>query len=74
MDKRLRKRHERKVARAKNHATQSQPDLRTPEQIQAARLAGRPAGGWRNAASVHRAPPAQPAPATPAGPTPEAES
>ena len=74
MDKRLRKLHKRKVARAKDHATQSEPDLRTPEQIQAAREASRPVGGWRNAASVHRAPPAQPAAAPPAGPTTEAES
>lgn len=74
MNKRLRKLHKRKVARAKDHATQSQPDLRTPEQIQAARLASRPAGGWRNAASVHRPPATQPAAAPPAEPTPEADS
>ena len=74
MDKRLRKLHKRKVARAKDQATQSEPDLRTPEQVQAARLASRPAGGWRNAASVHRAPASQAAAAPPAGPIPEAES
>jgi hypothetical protein len=39
MDKRLQKRHKRQVARAKEHVKLSEPDLRTPEQIQAAREA-----------------------------------
>ena len=39
MDKRLAKRHKRQVARAKEHVKLSEPDLRTPEQIQAAREA-----------------------------------
>ena len=42
MDKRLAKRHKRQVARAKAHAKQSEPDVRTPEQIAAAREASRP--------------------------------
>ena len=45
MDKRLAKRHKRKVARAKINSKETEPDVRTPEQIQAARDASRPAGG-----------------------------
>jgi hypothetical protein len=43
MDKRLEKRHKRQVARAKEHKKVSEPDLRTPEQIEAAREASRAA-------------------------------
>jgi hypothetical protein len=42
MDKRLAKRHKRQVARAKKNAKQSEPDVRTQEQIEAAREASRP--------------------------------
>lgn len=45
MDKRLAKRHKRQVARAKEHTKLSEPDLRTPEEIKAAREKSRPAGG-----------------------------
>ena len=48
MDKRLQKRHKRQVARAKERVRLSEPDLRTPEQLRAAREASQPAGGWRN--------------------------
>ena len=41
MDKRLEKRHKRQVARAKNKVKLSEPDVRTPEQIEAARQASR---------------------------------
>jgi hypothetical protein len=41
MDKRLAKRHKRQVARAREHVKLSEPDLRTPEQIKAARDASR---------------------------------
>jgi hypothetical protein len=41
MDKRLAKRHKRQVERAKLHAKTSEPDVRTPEQIEAAREASR---------------------------------
>jgi hypothetical protein len=41
--KRLLKRHNRHVARAKQGATTKEPDVRTPEQIEAAREASRPA-------------------------------
>ena len=37
MDKRLQKRHKRQVDRAKSRVKMSEPDLRTPEEIQAAR-------------------------------------
>jgi len=48
LNKRLLKRHKRQVARAKEHVKMSEPDLRTPEQITAAREAGRSAGGRRS--------------------------
>jgi hypothetical protein len=48
MDKRLQKRHKRQVSRAKERVRLSEPDLRTPEQLRAAREASQPAGGWRN--------------------------
>ena len=42
MDKRLEKRHKRKVERAREHKKVSEPDVRTPEQIKAARELSRP--------------------------------
>lgn len=48
MDKRLKKRHQRQVARAKDRVKLSEPDLRTPEQIKAAREASRPAAARTN--------------------------
>src|SRR5690349_13249293 len=45
MDKRLLKRHKRQVARAKENVKTSEPDLRTPEQIKAAREASRATQG-----------------------------
>src|ERR1700686_4917198 len=42
MDKRLAKRHKRQVERAKEKVKVSEPDVRTPEQIEAAREASRP--------------------------------
>lgn len=45
MDKRLAKRHKRQVARARDKVKTSEPDVRTPEQIKAAREASRPAWG-----------------------------
>jgi len=41
MDKRLAKRHKRQVARAKDKVKLSEPDVRTPEQIEAAREASK---------------------------------
>ena len=45
MDKRLAKRHKRQIARAKERVKVSEPDVRTPEEIKAAREASRPTGG-----------------------------
>jgi len=53
MNKRIEKRHKREVARARARGKVSEPDVRTPEQIRAAREASQPAGGWRNGASSH---------------------
>jgi hypothetical protein len=44
MNKRLAKRHQRQVLRAKQRVKLSEPDLRTPEQIKAAREASRSTG------------------------------
>jgi hypothetical protein len=41
MNKRLEKRHKRQVSRAKERVRLSEPDLRTPEQLMAAREASR---------------------------------
>ena len=43
MNKRLLKRHKRQVARAKDKIRLSEPDVRTPEQVRAAREASRAA-------------------------------
>jgi hypothetical protein len=45
MNKRIEKRHKRQVLRAKQRVRISEPDVRTPEQIKAAREASRPDGG-----------------------------
>jgi hypothetical protein len=42
MDKRLAKRHKRQVERAREKVKISEPDVRTPEQIEAAKEASRP--------------------------------
>jgi hypothetical protein len=46
--KRLLKRHNRQVSRAKAKVRLSEPDVRTPEQVRAAREASQPAGSRRN--------------------------
>ncbi|MGC9950260.1 MAG: hypothetical protein ABSF64_28170 [Bryobacteraceae bacterium] len=48
MNKRLEKRHKRQVARAKERVRVSEPDLRTPEQVKAAREASRSPAARRN--------------------------
>jgi hypothetical protein len=53
MNKRLLKRHQRQVSRAKERVRVSEPDLRTPEQLSAAREASRRVAGQH---SVPRAP------------------
>jgi len=52
MDKRLAKRHKRQVSREKSKIRLSEPDLRTPEQIEAAREAGRHDGARGNQPKV----------------------
>jgi hypothetical protein len=53
MNKRLLKRHQRQVSRAKERVKVSEPDLRTPEQLSAAREVSRSVVGQHN---VPRAP------------------
>lgn len=55
MDKRVAKRHKRQVARAKLHSKKSEPDVRTHEQIEAAREASRPDAGRGRLAKFARA-------------------
>ena len=58
MDKRILKRHKRQVARAKARVRLSEPDMRTPEQLKAAREASRPDAGRRDGANAHYSSPA----------------
>jgi hypothetical protein len=55
MDKRAIKRHKRQVARAKLHSKKSEPDVRTHEQIEAARDSSRPDAGGSRFANFTRA-------------------
>lgn len=48
MNKRLEKRHKRQVTRAREKVKLSEPDVRTPEQIAAAREASRAVGVVRH--------------------------
>lgn len=48
MEKRILKRHKRQVARAKKRVKRWEPDVRTPEQVRAAREAIRPFSSRRN--------------------------
>jgi hypothetical protein len=48
MNKRLEKRHKRQVARTKEHSKVSVPDVRTPEQVAAAREISRSVSGRKN--------------------------
>jgi len=52
MDKRLAKRHKRQVARARANVKTSEPDLRTPEQIEADREASRAGGSLEGNAKM----------------------
>ena len=49
MNKRLLKRHKRQVLRARQHVKVSEPDMRTPEQLSAARESSRSVGSRRDA-------------------------
>jgi hypothetical protein len=53
MDKRLAKRHKRQVARAREHVKLSEPDMRTPEEIKAAREASRANSNHGEASNLH---------------------
>jgi hypothetical protein len=57
MDKRLAKRHKRQVARAREQVNLSEPDLRTPEQIKAAREASRASRGGGGDSNVKNSTP-----------------
>ncbi len=59
MDKRLAKRHKRQVSRAKSRIKVSEPDLRTPEEIKAAREASQAVAERRTDARPHYSTPAQ---------------
>jgi hypothetical protein len=59
MNKRLLKRHKRQVSRAKERGKLSEPDLRTPEQLAAARETSRAVAGPR---TDHRPPYSTPSP------------
>ena len=68
MDKRLLKRHQRQVLRAKARVRLSEPDVRTPDQIKAAREASRSADDRRKGPNMrHSAPAFQNSPARPTG-------
>jgi len=58
MNKRLEKRHKRQVARTKGRNKVSEPDLRTPEQLAAAREVSRSIGGRHSEARANYATPA----------------
>ena len=53
MNKRLLKRHQRQVSRAKERVKVSEPDLRTPEQVSAAREASRRVAGQHDVPREH---------------------
>jgi hypothetical protein len=58
MDKRLAKRHKRQVSRERQRVKLSEPDLRTPEQIKAAREASRATRGGSSDNNVRNSMPA----------------
>lgn len=53
MDKRLMKRHKRHVLRARERVRVTEPDVRTPEQLKAAREASRLGGVRGNQSPAH---------------------
>lgn len=56
MDKRILKRHKRQVARAKDQAKVSEPDVRTPEEVKAAREASHTVSRGSNAGANYSTP------------------
>ena len=74
MNKRITKRHERQVSRAKARVKLSQPDLRTPEQLTAAREVSRSIAGRHSLPHAHYTTPSTRKPASAsAEDTPKAE-
>jgi hypothetical protein len=75
MNKRLEKRHKRQVTRARERVKLSEPDVRTPEQLAAAREASRavtvvrrdPHANYSKPSSSHAGPAADEAPKGDAG-------
>lgn len=74
MNKRLLKRHKRQVSRAKERVRVSEPDVRTPEQIAAAREASRAIAGHNSAPRAPYTTPSNQNQPGPAAATPEAEA
>lgn len=68
MDRRLMKRHKRQVSRAKEHKTLSEPDVRTPEEIKAAREASRATESRSGGSAMHSTGPSVRAGHTPGSP------
>ena len=66
MDKRLLKRHQRQVKRAKERVRVSEPDLRTPEQVSAAKEISRSVAGQHHVPRPPYAAPSLPDQAKPA--------
>lgn len=56
MNKRLMKRHKRQVTRAREKGKQTEPDLRTPEEVATAREISRAVAGPESARRPHYAP------------------
>lgn len=71
MNKRLLKRHKRQVARARERVRLSEPDVRTPEQIAAAREASRALAARRKDLRAPYAAPSIQKPSGPAAPGPD---
>jgi hypothetical protein len=70
MNKRLLKRHQRQVQRAKERVRVSEPDLRTPEQVSAAREISRSVAGQHDVPRAPYATPSLPDHARPAAESP----
>ena len=68
MNKRILKRHKRQVSRAREQIRRSQPDLRTPEQVAAAREVSRSIASRHSLPHVHYSSPPM---RNPAGPSAE---
>jgi hypothetical protein len=72
MNKRILKRHKRQVSRARDKVRLSEPDLRTPEQLTAARDVSRSVASRHSLPHAHYATPSLRNPAGPAVTVPKA--